>query len=215
MMLDQDIVAVSPATVYRVLSAAGRLDRWNRKPSRKGTGFEQPDGPHRHWHVDIAYINVASTFYYLCSILDGYSRAIIHWDIREAMIERDVECILQRARELHPGARPRVVTDNGPQFIARDFKEFIRIAGMTHVRISPGYPQSNGKIERWHKTFKSDALRPAAPSTVDEARRVTAGFVEHYNARRLHSAIGYIAPNDKLAGRETDIFAVHARRAPS
>src|SRR5688572_22683495 len=74
--------------------------------------------------------------------------------------QRDVECILQRARELFPKARPRVVTDNGPQFIARDFKEFIRVAGMTHVRISPGYPQSNGKLERWHKTFKSTALRP-------------------------------------------------------
>lgn len=212
MMLDQNIVAVSPATVYRVLSSAGRLDRWNRKPSRKGTGFEQPDGPHRHWHVDIAYINIASTFYYLCSVLDGYSRSILHWDIREAMTERDVECILQRAREQHPDARPRIVTDNGPQFIARDFKEFIRIAGMTHVRISPGYPQSNGKIERWHKTYKSSALRPAAPSTVEDARRVTAGFVEHYNARRLHSAIGYVTPSDKLAGREPVIFAERDRK---
>ncbi|MFZ6186197.1 transposase, partial [Nannocystis pusilla] len=113
--------------------------------SKKGTGFQQPDRPHRHWHVDIAYINLAGTFYYLCSVLDGYSRYIVHWDLRESMTERDVECILQRARELFPQARPRVVTDNGPQFIARDFKEFIRVAGMTHVRISPGYPQSNGK----------------------------------------------------------------------
>src|SRR5690606_30828988 len=155
MMLDQGVVAVSPATVYRVLSAAGRLDRWHRGPSKKGTGFKQPDSPHRHWHVDIAYINLAGTFYYLCSVLDGYSRYIVHWDLRESMTERDVECILQRARELFPEARPRIVTDNGPQFIARDFKEFIRVAGMTHVRISPGYPQSNGKLERWHKTFKS------------------------------------------------------------
>ncbi|MFZ6186160.1 transposase, partial [Nannocystis pusilla] len=145
MMLDQDVVAVSPATVYRVLSTTGRLDRWHRGPSKKGTGFQQPDRPHRHWHVDIAYINLAGTFYYLCSVLDGYSRDIVHWDLRESMTERDVECILQRARELFPQARPRVVTDNGPQFIARDFKEFIRVAGMTHVRISPGYPQSNGK----------------------------------------------------------------------
>ncbi len=212
MMLDQGVVAVSPATVYRVLSAAGRLDRWHRGPSKKGTGFKQPDSPHRHWHVDIAYINLAGTFYYLCSVLDGYSRYIVHWDLRESMTERDVECILQRARELFPEARPRIVTDNGPQFIARDFKEFIRVAGMTHVRISPGYPQSNGKLERWHKTFKSTALRPAAPSTIDQARRVTADFVEHYNARRLHSAIGYIAPSDKLAGREAVIFAERDRK---
>ena len=117
MMLDEDVVAVSPTSVYRVLSAAGLLDRWNKKPSKKGTGFEQPLRAHEHWHVDIAYLNVAGTFYYLCSVLDGFSRAIVHWEIREAMREADVETILQRGRELHPSAKPRVISDNGPQFM--------------------------------------------------------------------------------------------------
>jgi len=66
------------------------------------------------------------------------------------MREADVEVILERAKEKYPVAKPRIISDNGPQFIARDFKEFIRISGMTHVRTSPYYPQSNGKIERWH-----------------------------------------------------------------
>lgn len=78
MMLDEDVVAVSPATVHRVLRAAGLLDRWNAKPSSKGTGFEQPLRAHEHWHVDIAYLNVSGTFYYLCTVLDGFSRAIVH-----------------------------------------------------------------------------------------------------------------------------------------
>jgi len=206
MMIDQGVVAVSPATVYRVLKKAGRLDRWKRAPSKKGTGFHQPVGPHEHWHVDISYINVAGTFFYLCSILDGYSRVIVHWDVREAMTELDVECIVQRAREKHPQARPRIITDNGPQFIARDFKEFIRVTGMTHVRTSRNYPQSNGKLERWHKTLKSDAIRVKALADLDEARRVIGDFVKHYNGVRLHSAIGYIAPNDYLAGREREIW---------
>jgi len=123
MMLDQDVAAVSPATTYRVLSAAGLLDRWKRRPSKKGTGFVQPVAPHEHWHIDIAYINVAGTFYYLCSLLDGASRAIVHWEIRETMTAADVECIAQRAREKFPDARPRMISDNGPQFIAKDFKE--------------------------------------------------------------------------------------------
>jgi transposase-like protein len=177
MMIDQDVVAVSPATVYRVLKKAGRLDRWNRSPSRKGTGFVQPLQAHEHWHVDISYINVAGTFFYLCSILDGYSRVIVHWDLRPSMTERDVECIVQRAREKFPDARPRIISDNGPQFIARDFKEFIRVTGMTHVRTSRNYPQSNGKLERWHKTLKSDAIRVKALADSDEARRVIAAFV--------------------------------------
>jgi putative transposase len=71
MMLDEGIVAVSPASVYRVLNAAGLLDRWNQKPSKKGTGFEQPSRAHEHWHIDVAYLNIAGTFYYLCSILDA------------------------------------------------------------------------------------------------------------------------------------------------
>ncbi len=212
MMLDQDVAAVSPATTYRVLSAAGRLDKWKRGPSKKGTGFVQPLFPHQHWHVDIAYLNVAGTFYYLCSLLDGASRAIVHWEIREAMTETDVECIVQRACEKFPEAKPRVISDNGPQFIAKDFKEFIRVAGMTHVRISPHYPQSNGKIERWHKTLKQDAIRVTPPSSLDDARRVVERFVEHYNGVRLHSALGYITPNDFLAGRAKLIWDERDRK---
>jgi transposase InsO family protein len=207
MMLDQDVAAVSPTSVYRVLSGEGLLDRWNRKPSLKGTGFVQPLKPHDHWHIDIAYVNVAGTFYYLFCILDGASRAVVHWEIRSAMTECDVECILQRARELVPDARPRIISDNGPQFIAKDFKEFIRIAGMTHVRTSPYYPQSNGKLERFHRTIKSSAIRPASPSTLDEARLVVGRFVAHYNDVRLHSALGYVTPADFMAGRADAIWA--------
>ena len=137
MMLDADVVAVSPSSVYRVLRDVGSIDSQIRKPSLKGKGFQQPLRPHEHWHVDISYINIAGTFYYLCGVLDGCSRYIVHWEIREGMSEAEVETILQRARERHPGERPRIISDNGPQFIARDFKEFIRICGMTHVRTSP------------------------------------------------------------------------------
>lgn len=206
MMLDENVVCVSPSTTYRVLRAAGRLDRWRRRPSSKGSGFAQPVRPHEHWHVDIAYLNVGGTFYYLCSVLDGYSRAIVHWEIRESMKEPDVEVVLQRAREKYPQARPRIISDNGPQFIARDFKQFIRLAGMTHVRTSPGYPQSNGKIERWHKTLKAQAIRPKAPASLAEARKVVEDFVRYYNEVRLHSALGYITPADKMAGGEEEIW---------
>lgn len=207
MMMDADIVAVSPASTYRVLKAAGLLGRWNGRPSSKGTGFQQPVGPHEHWHIDVAYLNICGTFYYLCSILDGFSRYVLHWEIRESMTEADVEIILQRARELFPGARPRIISDNGPQFIARDFKEFIRLCGMTHVRTSPYYPQSNGKLERYHRTIKGDCIRPGTPLCLDDARRIVQRFVTEYNTVRLHSAIQYITPADKLAGRAETILA--------
>jgi transposase InsO family protein len=205
MMLDRDIVAVSPSSVYRVLKAAGLLlDRWQ-KPSRKGRGFVQPLAPHDHWHIDFSYVNVGGTFYYLCSVLDGRSRYVVAWDIREAMKEADAELVLQRAREQHPQARPQIISDNGPQFVAKDFKEFLRLWQTTHVFTSPHYPQSNGKLERYHRTLKEQAIRPKTPLSLEDARRVVGEFVQHYNDVRLHSAIGYVAPKDRLEGRHLEI----------
>lgn len=209
MMLDADIVAVSPATVYRVLSGADLLGRNSSKTKTKGTGFNQPSGPHRHWHVDVSYLNICGTFYFMMSIIDGYSRSVVHWEIREQMKEIDIEAILQRARELHPGVKPQIITDNGPQFVSNDFKQFVRISGMTHVRTSPYYPQSNGKIERYHRTIKSDCIRPKTPLSLDDARRVVTEFVQTYNHERQHSAIGYVTPADMMAGRAA---AIHAAR---
>ena len=189
MMLDADIVAVSPASVYRVLAGAGLLGVRNWSPSKKGTGFVQPLQPHEHWHVDVSYINICGTFYYLCSALDGCSRLIVHWEIREQMKEADIETILERAKEKYPQARPRIISDNGPQFIARDFKEFIRISGMTHVRTSPYYPQSNGKLERWHQSIKRESIRPRCPLSLEDARQIAGqirGSLQHPTLAQCH-----------------------------
>lgn len=83
---------------------------------------------------------------------------------------------------------------------------------MTHVRTSPYYPQSNGKIERWHKTIKSECIRPETPLTLDDAQRVVERYVEHYNAVRLHSAIGYVTPADRLAGRHEEVQMARNRK---
>jgi transposase InsO family protein len=212
MMLDADVVAVSPASVWRVLSQANRLQRFAGKPSKKGTGFEQPLKPHEHWHVDIAYINIHGTFYYLCAVLDGASRYLVDWCIRESMTETQVEILLQRAKEKFPEARPRIISDNGPQFIAKDFKEFIRISGMTHVRTSPYYPQSNGKLERWNKSIKSECIRPGVPLCLEDATKLVEQYVAVYNEKRLHSALRYLTPKDALEGRGEAIWAARDRK---
>ena len=212
MMIDADVVAVSPSSVFRVLREDGRLIRFPRKPSLKGTGFVQPLAPHEHWHIDIAHINIHGTFDYLCAVLDGASRYIVAWTLRESMREPDVETLLQRAKEAFPQARPRIISDNGPQFIAKDFKEFIRISGMTHVRTSPYYPQSNGKLERWNRSIKSECIRPGVPLSLEDADRLVAQYVQTYNEERLHSAIGYITPKDMLAGRGAEIHAARDRK---
>jgi len=212
MMLDADVVAVSPSSTYRVLKSAGLLDRKNVKASKKGTGFKQPKKPHSHWHIDISYLNLGGTFYFLISVLDGYSRFIVHWEICESMREQDVEMVLQKALEKYPDAKPRIISDNGPQFIAKDFKSFLRIFGLSHARTSPYYPQSNGKLERWHGSLKDECIRPSCPQTVEEAIRRVTDYVDHYNTVRLHSAIDYVTPADKLKGKAQEIVDARDRK---
>jgi len=105
MMLDRDVVACSPASVYRVLKKAGALQRFNGKPSRKGTGFQQPLLPHEHWHVDVSYLNIAGTFYFLCSLLDGCSRYLVHWEIRENMRKNDCKPSCSGLAKSSPASR--------------------------------------------------------------------------------------------------------------
>jgi len=129
--------------------------------------------------------------------------------LRDGLVSAEVETIHQRAREQYPGERPRIISDNGPQFIAQ---EFIRICGMTHGRTSPDYPQSNGKIKRWHKTLKGECIRVKTPLSLDDARRIVVEDVVHDNEVRLHGAIGYVTPKDKLEGRAEQIWAERKRK---
>ena len=162
MMLDADQVACSPASTYRVLKAAGLLAGSSPTPTKKGTGFVQPLTCHEYWHVDVTYLNIAGTLYFLCSLLDRCSRSIVHWEIREKMEESDVEIIIQRAPAKPtptPGHASSATTV--PSSSLRTFKEFIRICGMTHVTdvslLSP--------IQRQNRTLVQDPQRRMHPPT--------------------------------------------------
>lgn len=205
MMIDDNIVAVSPSTTYRVLKSAGLLNRWNKvKKSSKGNGFDQPSLPHEHWHTDIKYVNFRGTFLFLISVIDGYSRYIVHHELRMNMQEFDVEITVQRALEKYPFAKPRLITDNGSQFISKDFAEYLKQAGLQHIRTSIAYPQSNGKIERYHRTIHEECLRTKSLIDLDDARKQIAEFIDYYNTKRLHSSLFYLTPTDFLNGTITE-----------
>ncbi len=212
MMLDADLVACSPSSVYQVLKQANLLNYPSPKASKKGTGFVQPLLPHEHWHIDICYLKIDDQFYYLFSVLDGCSRFLVLWEIREQMQEKDVEIIMQKARKKYPRASPRIISDNGPQFVAKEFRQFIDITGISHVRTSLYYPQSNGKLEHYHRTLKGDSIRINIPLSVDDGKRIVKDYVDHYNEIRLHSAIGYVTPLAKLEGRDVQIQADRKRK---
>ena len=214
LMIDADIVYVSPSTTYRVLRAAGVLGAKNRLKSKKGRGFKHPGAAHRHWHIDITYIKIKGVFYYLILVLDGYSRFIVAWDLRDKMAEADVEIVVQKGREAFPGATPRVISDNGSQFISKEFKLFISQVGMTHVKTSVRYPQSNGKLERCNKTIKQ-YLRTMYIADFADGLRLIGQFIKYYNYERLHSAIGYLSPADRLNGRDKIIFEQREQKLES
>jgi len=209
MMLDEDIVAVSPSTVYRILKKAGLLNKWNRvKTSKKGRGFTQPNKPHKHWHVDIKYVNFRGSFLFLISVIDGYSRYIVNHELRKNMEEYDVELIIQKALEKYPGLSPRVISDNGSQFISKDFSSFIKQVGLQHIKTSIAYPQSNGKIERFHRSISEEHIRKSSYINITDARKQISEYIEYYNTKRLHSSLFYLTPEDVLLGKTDEKLSI-------
>jgi len=207
-MLDEDVAAVSPSSVYRILKTEGLLNQWNTiKTSSKGNGFKQPTAPHQHWHTDIKYINFRGTFLFLISVMDGYSRYIVHHELRANMTQYDVQLTIQRAKEKYPDKMPRIISDNGGQFISKDFQEFIKFLELTHIRTSVAYPQSNGKIERFHRSVGIECLHTNSFISIEDAREIIAKYIDYYNRIRLHSALFYLSPEDFLSGKEKQRIA--------
>lgn len=207
MGMDENKFACSPTSVYRVLSAAGLLNKWNNtKRSSKGSGYKQPGGPHKEWHTDIKYINYRGTFLFFIGIIDGYSRYIVHHELRTAMTELDIEIVLQRAVEKYPNEKPRLITDNGSQYLSKDFGLFLKESGLKHIRTSPSYPQSNGKIERFHRTLEEECLRTSSFFSIEDAQKQISEYVDEYNNNRLHSALFYLRPFDFINGKADELL---------
>lgn len=206
MMVDGDIVAISPSSVYRVLQRAGLSGRWVTPPGKKAhrKGFIQPTRPHSQWHSDISYLNILGTHYFFISILDGYSRSIVHHEVRTNMTTVDVEIVTERALEKLPEGteRPRLITDNGSQYISKEFQDYLRERDVSHSKARVNHPQSNGKIERFHKSLKEECVRVTAMTDLEEARILIDAYIIDYNENRLHSALQYLTPSDYLKGKD-------------
>ena len=218
MMQDRKLIGVAPSTVYAVLKEAGALRQ--PRPQARPKGFKQPSAPHHHWHIDFTSFVVKGCAWHLISIIDGYSRCILAWGLFAKATQGEAQLILQKAIEKHKPETLELalISDNGSQFKADGFQQVLKKHGIKSRFTSPYHPQSNGKIERWHKSLKHEAVYPGAPVTEAELRAEIARFVESYNKERLHCAVGYIAPADVLAGKSEAIlerrrcFLVEQRR---
>jgi transposase InsO family protein len=166
----------------------------------KKKGFEQPQAVHEHWHIDFSYIRVCGVFYYFISVMDGYSRKILSWKFCQSMEGLWAEIAVARAKEHYPHANPRIISDNGSQFISKDFRELTKLLEIEHTFTSPAHPQSNGKLERFHRTLKSEHVRASAYFSFKDAKERMGRWIEYYNNQRLHAALFYLPPEDVFQG---------------
>lgn len=217
MMVDADVAYLSPTSVYRILDDADLLYRWKRsRPA--GARPAEPTAPHQRWHVDLMYLRVHDSWYFLVTVLDAYSRYVVHWDLLTSMTAADVRVVIHDALR-KTGAHPEVVTDNGSQFTAKDFKELVRDFALEHIRIRTYHPESNGKLERFHRSTR-EALEPADLANLSTTRAIIARWVTHYNEARLHAALHYLPPAEyyhgdpqaRLLQRREKLHAARARR---
>jgi len=197
MMIDEDVAYVSPSSVYRILDDADALYRWKRS-ERTGRPPPEPRGPNERWHTDLMYLRVEDTWYFLVTVLDAYSRYVVHWDLLTNMTAAEVRVVIQDALK-KTGANPEVVTDNGSQFTAKDFRELVREFDLEHIRIRTYHPESNGKVERFHRSTR-EALEEIELMNLGRAREVIGRWVAYYNGERLHASLDYLSPAEYWEG---------------
>jgi putative transposase len=203
-MIDADVAYLSESSVYRILNDADLLYRWKRSAAQ-GTAPARPTRPHERWHTDLMYLRIADSWYFLVSVLDAYSRYVVHWELLATMAAADVRLVIQEALE-RTGAKPRVVTDNGSQFTAAEFKDLVRRFALEHIRIRTYHPESNGTVERYHRSTR-EALGAEDLQNLSAARAIIARWVRHYNDERLHAALGYLPPSEFYRGYPPARFA--------
>ena len=196
-MVDADVAYLSPSSVYRLLSDADLLYRWKRG-RRAGDRPAPPTRPHERWHTDLMYLRVGEGWYFLVTVLDAYSRYVVHWELLATMTAADVRSVIQQALET-TGAHPQLVTDNGAQFTAAEFKDLVRRFAVEHIRIRTYHPESNGLVERFHRSTR-EALGDEALRTAARARALVGEWVRAYNETRLHAGLGYLPPAEYYRG---------------
>ena len=192
MMIDQDVVYVSPSTVYRYLKSQGLLMRWA-EPMPIGPRPEYPKAPNEKWHTDLMIMNIDGENYYYQGLIDAYSRYIIAWDIYAEGTAFNTSLVLQEAFDNSPeDINPIIIADNGPEFIGREFRQVISHNNAIRVKIRPYHPQSNGIEERFHRTLREECI--SRYDNLIEAKRKVSIWIEHYNNIRLHSSLNYMTP---------------------
>ena len=212
-MLDEDVCAVSAASVYRVLREAGLVCRWKPKIKAKGTGRDAPPSrPDEKWQTDIKYVHGPTGNYYLLSFMDVYSRYIVHHALLRRMDGQTVSTEAAAAlAKLDSEAKPVIQSDHGSGFISREFAETLSASGVTHKKIRPHTPTDNAEIERYHRTL-DEPLSELDTEDFASTEEALDRIIDHYNNQRLHSALSFLRPIDYYRGNPEALLAKRRRK---
>jgi transposase InsO family protein len=204
--------AVSESTVYRILRREGLVKRQEVQLVVGKEYHTKTTRPHQMWATDASYFRVVGWgYYYLVTVMDDYTRFILAWKLQKDMSANSLIEVVQEAvdatgmTDVPVEDRTRLLSDNGAGYISRSFRDYLNLVGIGHILAAPFHPQTNGKLERYHQSIKREVnqLTYEAPSHLEQA---IADFVDYYNYRRYHKALGNVTPADVLYGRREQIL---------
>src|SRR6266496_4107448 len=211
---DAGAFSVSESSCYRLLKRHGLV-----KPAEvlgfaaQKEYYRKTSRPNQMWASDGAYLKVPGWgYYYLVTVLDDYSRFILAWRLQLDMTAGSLIEVVQDAvektgmTEVPLSDRTSLLSDNGPGYLAHAFAAYLRLLGIRHIVSAPYHPQTNGKIERYHRTLKGQ-VKLVVYETPAVLERALADFVQYYNYLRYHEGIGNVTPADVYYGRRDEILA--------
>ena len=213
-LVDQYGCWLSESTVYRILRREGLVKRVEVKGFAAGKEYHRKTSkPNEMWATDCSYLRVVGWgFYYLITVMDDFSRYILGWELKRDMTANSLIDVVQQAvdttgmNEVTVKDRTSLLSDNGSGYVSQAFGDYLRLVGIKHILASPFHPQTNGKIERYHRTIKGE-INLVPYDMPGELREAIKAFIEYYNYQRYHEALGNVTPADVYHGRRDDILA--------
>ena len=212
-LTDHRGLSVSASTVYRILRLEGLVKRIEYQLAASKEYQHKTTGPHQLWATDASYFRVVGWgYYYLVTVMDDYSRFILAWKVQRDMTANSLIEVVQEAvdstgmTDVPLEDRTKLLSDNGSGYVSRAFREYMRVVGIRHVLAAPYHPQTNGMLERYHRTLKDD-INQVPYEVVEDLEAAIRDFVEFYNYRRYHQALRVVTPADVLEGRLEAILA--------
>ncbi len=206
---------ISESTVYRILKSRGLVTSPAYMVIRASDSFKKKTtAVNQMWQTDFTYLKVVGWgWYYLSTIMDDYSRYIIHWELCRSMKDVDVERCVEQAldqADLLSGQRPKLLSDNGPCYKSSELKSFLDDKGIQHINGAPNHPQTQGKIERYHRSMKN-IIKLDNYYIPEELERRLTEFVDYYNNHRYHESLKNLKPADVYFGRDQKILDENQR----